>query len=471
MKKLIVLLLISALVCMSLFTLAGCSKSNKEDLSTKITEKVAAYRTDLLDSAGSLTSASAVSDYLCDWAKSKSIDCTKDKNHNVIMSIKAGKAYKEADPTVVVCSYDPTQFESAIDSMAMALYLAKNNENTGKLTVIFAEDSGHNFSGIQKVSSKYFPDNANVFCLNPGSSNMWSVNTGARSSYTFTSSLAYTDPTKGKAYRISIKGLPGGIPDAKISSYPNPIKSLGDLLAYFKTNSLIFELAKVRGGSSSNVYPKSASVTVVIDENDDEKFISRMETAIENFNEDFLERYPEASYTYEEVKVPSRVLTQDSLNELISILYTILDSAYYVDEDENLVSIRSIGSIRLTDDSYIINAVGNSLTEQSMKEIDNDYKTICGLADVTFKKNDAQDLWSISSESPFALEVMQAFNDYCGKDMEFKDYVPASNTSYIQKINKNCNIINVSVNEDRLERYTGTLITFMMNQPHTDIVE
>ena len=122
---------------------------------------------------------------------------------------------------------------------------------------------------------------------------MWSAATGAKSVYRFTSPTAYTAPSKDAAYRIRIKGLPGGVPDAKISSYPNPVKEIGDLLAYFKTNALIYELANVKGGSNAATYPKSAEATVVIDEDDFDKFEARMQTAIENFNEDYLENYPE----------------------------------------------------------------------------------------------------------------------------------------------------------------------------------
>ena len=466
MKKLVTLTLVLALIGTSLFSLAGCSEE-KEDLSAKIEEKVTAYQTDLQDSAATLTTTEAIRDYLTHWAKSKGVSYTVDTHDNVIMSVKASKAYKDADPVVVLCSYDPKQFENCIEPMASALYLIKNNESTGKLNVIFTSETGHDFSGVRSLSNKYFTDDTKVFCLNKGSNNMWSVNTGARSSYQFTSPLSYTAPTKDKAYRISIKGLPGGIPDAKISSYPNPIKEMGDLLAYFKTNAFIFELAKINGGGSGNLYPKTASVTVVIDQNDDEKFHARMETAIENFNEDFLESYPDVTYTYEEVALPDRVVTQESQNDLIKILYPLIDGVYARDANDNLLSIGSIGSIRLTDTSYTIEAVANSLSESSLAEIDNDYKTICGLADVKFKKTDTQNNWASSENSEIAQGAVQAFSDYCDKEMEFKNYVPATNTSYIYEKNPDCQIINVSLNEERLERYTGTILTFLINQEHT----
>lgn len=86
------------------------------------------------------------------------------------------------------------------------------------------------------------------------------------------------------AYKISISGLTGGTPDGRISSYPNPVKMFGDLLASFKTNSLIFELSSISGGNSSSSYPKNAEMVIVVSEDDVEKFTAKLDKAIEKFD-------------------------------------------------------------------------------------------------------------------------------------------------------------------------------------------
>lgn len=466
MKKLISVLLIFTLLSSMLFSFTSC-EPEEEDLSSKIKEKLSVYQTDLEDSAATFTSAGAIRDYLCNWAKTKGIDYTVDSHDNVIMNIKSSKEYKEADPVVILCSYDAKQFKSCIAPMAMAMYIAKNNEATGKLKVIFTREEGHDFSGVQSLNSKYFKDNTKVFCLNGGSKNMWSQKTGARSTYTFTNDINFTHPAGDKAYKIKIAGLPGGIPDSGISSYPNPIKEIGDLLAYFKTNALIYELADVKGGSYGNLYPKSASATIVIDEDDFEKFQKRMEKAIETFNEDSLEDYPDVTYTYEEVPLPDQVLTQECLNEFVSVLYTLIDGVYYRDEEKNLISISSIGSINCKGNTCTISAVGNSLSVTSLNEIDTTYSTICGLSEIEYSRIDRQQNWFANQNSAFYQDIAKAFNDYSDKELEYKDCVSAANTSYVYLKNPKCNIVNVSVNEERTERYTGTIITFLLNQIDT----
>ena len=175
---------------------------------------------------------------------------------------------------------------------------------------------------------------------------------------------------------------------------------------------------------------------------------------LKNYNDDNLEDYPQMTYTYEEVELPEKVMAQEDLNTFVSLLYTLIDGVYSRDDNDEQLSITSIGSIKKNGNRFTISAVGNSLSETDLLEIDRTYETICGLADVTYKKTGSQAIWKSDPESDFAKEVAEAFNQYSGADMEYRDCVAASGTTYIQEKNPSCSIISVSVNENRLERYT-----------------
>ncbi len=462
MKKLIALIIAACLIGVSVFLISTCEKDDDVHLSSKVQQKISAYRTDLVDSSATLNTTKAIKNYLTNWAEAKGIDYTVDNYNNVIMKVESSDTYKHVAPSVIVCGYDPEHFKHCIDPISVALYVAKNNEGTGDLTVIFTEDKNHNFTGIKKLNKKYFPDHANVFSLNGGSKNMWSTTTAATSTYRFTSNVKHTEPKGSKAYRISVEGLSGGIPDEKIASYPNPIKELGDLLAYFKTNSLIFELSEIYGGTSGNLYPKEASAVIVIDEDDQEKFEKRMTTAIENF------KYPKA-YTYKEVKVPKQVLSSDDMNKFISLLYTLVDGVYERDEDDEIISITNIGSIDCDGNTYTINASGNSLTEKGLNQIDLSYTTICGLSNIEYTKTSSQKGWSIKKpeEDPFVQQVSSAFKEYSDGTMHYRDNIIVTNCSYIYDKNPACNLMSITVNKARIEKYAGTIVTFLLNQLET----
>ncbi len=471
MKKLISVLLILSMT-LSAFFLVSCGKEKEESLDERIERKTIAYRTDLLDSAETLTSNKTIQDYLVSWAKSKNVDVESDENGNVIMQVETTEMYRDAEPTVVVCSYDADNFISSIDPMSTALYLIKNNEETGALTVIFTPNTDSNFTAFETISTEYFPDNANVFTLSGGKKQLWSVNSGAVSTYKFTGNLGYQAPEGNMAFKITMRGLPGGIPDSKVNSYPNPIKYFGDFLAKCKTNALIFELASISGGNSPSTLPQSAEMTVVIDENSLEKFQGRIDKAIEKFNKKYLEDYPDASFTYEQVELPARVMSKDALNSFVSTIYALVDGVYYKNEiDDSIVSIGSIGSIQLTETNYIMEAIGNSLENASLAELDQDYATTCGLSNVAFERTYGHKGWKSDMESEFAMSVAEAFDQYSGKDMEYRECVQATVAACVYDKNPKCNIMNVVMDQEKIERYTGTIITFMMNQPHSEVAE
>lgn len=468
MKKIIALIVALCMIGGIVFALTTCNKEEEVDLSAKITKKITAYRTDLEDSASTLTSTDALEKYLCNWAESKGIPYETDDADNVILQVEASEAYIDAAPTVLVCGYDAEHLSNCIDPISVALYVAKNNESTGELTVIFTEDENHEFAGIKELDESYFTDDANVFVLNGGAKNMWSTATAGNSTYTFSSEVEHVEPVGNKAYEISITGLSGGIPDEKIASYPNPIKELGDLLAYFKTNSVIYELESINGGTIGSLYPKSASCVVVIDENDYEKFEKRITTAIETFNDKY-DRYG-ATYSYKEVSVPETVLSTDDMNKLISVLYTLVDGVYERNEDDEIVSITNIGAISCEDDTCTVYASGNSLTDIGMNQLDLSYTTICGLSDLQYEKTSTQSGWSIEKpdENPFVQDVSAAFKEYSDGTMKYRNNIAVTNCSYIQEMNPDCNLMSISVNYKRIAKYAGTLVTFMMNQNVTE---
>lgn len=475
MNKKIYISLISALLVLSL-ALTSCGKENLDKeikLNEKIQSKAFAYRTDLIDSSETLTTNKSVEDYLSNWAKSKNIKHNKDDYGNVIMYVPASEAYIDADPVVIVCSYDAASFVNCVDAISSALYAIKNNEETGELTVIFSPVSNGNFTAVQNLSSEYFSDDAKVISLSGASKALWSVNSGGYSNYTFTGTLSTTEPGGKIAYKISLSGLPSSQPDARISSFPNPIKMFGDLLASFKTNALIFELANISGGTSSSTYPGSAEMTIVISEDDIDKFTSKIDKSIERFNKKYSSDYSNAIYKYEQVTLPEAVYTKESLNTLISSIYTLVDGVYYRDTEDEIITIANLGMLSTSTEAFTILAHGYSLDKTNLTELDEQYATICSLAGINFSKvNSALPLsnkYTPEKESKFQTELKTAFEEYTGSELEFKNCVQTTSAIFMKEKNANLKLVNIVINEEKLEHYTGSIITILKNQKHKEI--
>lgn len=469
MKRPIAISLVFCLLLTTLLTVGcGNNDSEEEDLPTKVETKASAYKTDLLDSAGTLVTNEKIADYLSNWADTKGIQRETDDLGNVILHVPAGEYYGDASPTVVLCNYDAQNFMAYIDPMACAMYIAKNNENTGDLTVIFTAGSGSDLYGIQGLDPEVIPPEANVFYLSEGARAAWSFQASQSGVYAITGPLTYTAPTGTHALTISIAGLPGGSPDSRISSYPNPIKELSNMLAYFKTNAIIFELAGFSGGTGSTLYPQGASMTLVVPDEYLEKVQTRVQYVTDKWNERYLEDYPDLTITCEEVSMPAQVLTAESQNTFVSAMYTLIDGVYARDEEDNVLSITNMGTVSMTEEQLTINIASCCLTEESMLEVDQALQTICGLSTITYEKTDVLPSWTGNPKSAFALACQEAFLQFTEKELTFDSVVKINGIGYVAQANPDVNLVLVAINDNQLEKDTGTIITYLINQPHTD---
>ena len=468
-KKIVALLLILCMISvLTIMTSCDNTKKQTEDLSAKLNSKLDAYKTDLQDSASTMKTNANIRSYLTSWAQSKGIKYSTDQAGNVIMSIKSSSDYKSVAPTVIVCPYDKNQFNNYINPVAMALYTIKNNEKTGKLTVIFTQESGHDFSGVKALDSKYFTDSSNVFCLNGGQKGLFGLKSGASSTYAFTESIDRKTPAYTKAYKVTLSGLPGGQPDSKISKMINPITKLESLLASLKSSSIGYELASFNGGNDGSLYAKSASITIVVDADKEVNFKEKMDTQTQNFNKKYAEEYPGVKYSYKAVSVPSSVLTTSSCSRFVSFMYTLFDGVYHGnDENKNnsdeLLSINNISTIRTTDSAIKISSVAYSLDPATLKLIDSGEKTLCSLSDVKYKKTSSIPLWTGKTDTDFTKAVSDAYDQYSSQTLTYTDSVTSSNANFIKQKNSKCNIMCITVNDNVVKDCTGTLITFLRN--------
>lgn len=434
--------------------------SPSKELKKELEKRVLSYETDITDSIEHIKTAEKFKAFLINWADEKGVECRYDKEGNVIMHREASSLFTDAAPTILVCSYDISDLNSAVDPLTMAFSALKVNKEMGDLTVIITSDEGRAFSGAKTLDPSYFPDNANVFTLSQGNKHMYSLNSGGSSSYMFTRSLSYEKPKGTKAYRINISGAPGGFPDTRISYYPNPVNELGKLLAKFQGSSLIFDLAEIQGGSNSNVYPTSATALITMDEDNVERFIAKMDTYIKNFTDEYGKDYPNVIVTYSEAEMPENVISKSDANPLYSLLYTLNHGVYYKNEDGDVVSISSVNYFSTGDDRLQIGTSASSLTDSNLKEIDTAFETLSGLSEFTFEKTASSMFWS-STESQLSDIFALAYKSFTGRAIEYVDSVPATLAPIIAEKNPDIRIINITTNPDYVLQDVGSLVTLM----------
>ncbi|MDY2959753.1 MAG: hypothetical protein SOR72_03015 [Hornefia sp.] len=468
-KKKHIFTFVSVLIILCL-TLTACDKKGKDNdtsdvkaLNEKITKKLDAYQTDLLDNKTSMKTNDAIKSYLVSWGNAKGISHETDKHGNIIMKVGASKKYAKAAPTVIICPYDSMNYEALIPAISTSLYTVKNNENTGDLTVIFTEESGHDFSKLKKLSPKYFTDNTRVFTLNSGEKGIASLKSGASSTYKFIQSVTHVAPKNSKAYKIKIEGFPINQPDQLINERTNPITKLESLLVSLKTKGIDYEIADFTSGISPNLYSPSATLILTIDENKDEIFKEKMNTETAEWNEDITDKYPNAKYSFKKVSVPERVISAQDTNKFVNFMYTTLNGVYEKDEKTgNIISISNISQISINDTELILTAISHALDEHKLKTIDTDVKTLCNLSDIKFMKTDAIPLWTGKKDSKFSKAFADAYKNATEKSLKYSDSIASTKASFISQKNGKTEIINLAINKDTVLECTEAIINLLL---------
>lgn len=465
---LLILLIISILIIIT-----GCGDKNKtkkeskdltvSEVNSKISKKIDAYLTDLSDSKNSMKNNDAIEKYLVNWAKSKDISNSTDKNGNVIFEIKSSKKYKNSPPTVIICPYDHLEYENYKYPIALSLYTAKNSENTGKLTIIFTKEVGHDFSGVKSLHSKFFTDDTKVICLNAANKGLISNNSGGSCQYKFVQNVKRVTPTLNKAFKISISGLPISQPDSKIREATNPINKLEGLLVSLKNRNTDFEIASFNGGIHGNLYAPSASITLLIDPNKEESFLTNLNETIEKFNNDKHKYHPGAVYSCKVVERPATVIDRDSSNKLVNFMYTMINGIYESSDDGIPKSIVNMSQIDVGIEKAEISSVAYSLEDGNLKSIDSDLNTLCNLSGIIFTKTATVPKWNGNAKSKISSEISEAYKKATGKPITITDSITSTSASYISKKNSKCEIIAITLNENIVKDCTSTIIHYLID--------
>ncbi|MDY3238844.1 MAG: hypothetical protein SOW80_01830 [Anaerovoracaceae bacterium] len=431
-------------------------------------EKLTAYETDLRDSLGSMDTNTDVAGYLLSWAKNKEIPATTDDAGNVIFTVRASENAGDVPPAALVCSFDADHMENHVEEMAVALCVAKNAINHGKLSVVFLAEENGQKTGAQGFDIGHFTDDTSIFCLGNSVGSRVSTVTGGYRQIQITHKLEYQRPSYNKAYKITLKNCPSLKADGNIGTVPNPIKVLGNVLANFKSTSLLFELGTFYGGSSADFTPSKASMTVVINDSDTEKFQRKMENSIEKIYDKYHEDYPEIEYTYEEVDLPSHVLDTGDTDNLVSLMYTIFDGIYQRDDEGVITAITNIGKISCKDNLLKIQVSAMSSDQTLLDEICESYETICGLCDVKFKiKKEYPVFYGLTGRPTGTTEALldsfeEAFKEFTGDDsMKVEDTAVLTPCTFLRQKNENLTILYCGVTEKTIHKFAGSLVTWL----------
>jgi len=398
MKNKIALLMI-VLLLLSSFSSCGLT-SVEEKRSSEIESKVMEEYHALLSVAKEYKSIEQFGNYLLKWAARRDIRASYDQYGNIIMSKSPTEGYGTDHSLNIQSGIGLDHLEDRCLAVAMSLYIIENTSENNFMRLIFTNNENGDFSGAKGISSGYLSIENQInldwtheeekappeFLITNGSA-------GA-AVHQISTPYELTGTTFTKAYQISIDDLNGGSSGIVTGKHPNPIKLLGDLLAGCKSSGILFELATIQGGSSPDTYPTNASIQVVINDNDVNRFTNRVESAQNKFDDAYDKIEEKYSFTLTEMPLPEQVLTTESADRIVSLLYTLVNGVYLRDEETgDILTTSNLGQIMTEGNRMELFIVARSIEKNGLHQLNDTLDIIASLSEVDHKLLEESPVW------------------------------------------------------------------------------
>lgn len=455
MKRFFPILLISTfIVVFLLFT--GCSTSSGNE-KMSIDESLSANREALTSQMKDSSDFQHLSDFLAAWAKENGIDVKTQNDKYIVLSKAAASGYEDAETFTVQCSVDPSneeQKEKDLNTAAAAMTLLYSAQDHGTLRAIVTLQQDGNPVGASALSDKYLKTD-NFISLDDGNDPELYNSIAASSEITATHKLSRVSPQYTKAYTIELSGTAGKSPYIYRGDYPNAIKTIGDLLASCKSSSVLFELASFEGGEASDLYPANAKAVIVLQENDVESFTKRFENSFERVSEFYEDLEEPFSYTMTEAELPSRVLSGDDTNNIVSLMYTITNGTYLRSDEGEVIAASNIGRITTKKGRFTLRINAKSLENSVLDEMRTIFETTCGLCDIKYKEASSTQMWYSSEKTPLISALSQSPKTTPSGTLENRD-----GSAFLSK-NQDLNMALWTVTEKSAKKQLETLIDYM----------
>lgn len=430
------------LLSFSIIMMSGCTSNSDEGENMPTTEELLASQYDEACSAlGESCSTDRILEYVKNWAEEKDLETAVYNNNVLVIASDPSKGHSEDLSTTIHCTVTGSDNLSEMQYLSELMYVISNAENHGKLYGIVSTEKGNR--NIPEI----YRDTDNFITLYGSEENSVLNETAYSRSYKVYKDISWTSPRFKKAYRVSISGLRGGNITDVSEGHPNPVLQLNSLMAKWNTSGYLYDIASFSGGSGSGKYGKEASITVVISENDEEKFLSRIEKQQNSFNKKYGDDEENYEFTVEEVDVPDKVLTSESANSCISLLYTMITGDYLPDDEteyEDTVAYSNIGRFSVSDSSAVLRMQIYSMDEDIFNEMDDAVKTIGEISDFNVSVLSNYPYWRESVNSRLFADL----NSFAEDGLEPYSSFGVTVCTTVNKHNSNTECLGLSVNFD-----------------------
>src|SRR5665647_662814 len=427
--------------------------SNDEIRNDQIETGVLEEYNNLINASKNFTSVEKFDNYLLKWANKRDIKASYDNYENVIMSKAPAAGYENGNSINIQTSIGLTDMEERCLSIAMSLFLIENVPENNFMRIIFTNNDKGDFSGAKGINSRYLFADYQINLdwsydktIDPPEFTIINGSAGTTINQ-MSQALQYVDSNYSKAYEISIKDLNGGDSGVQSVQHPNPIKIIGDLLASCKSSGILFELGSFNGGSSPGTYPTNASITLVINDNDINKFTKKVNNAQQKFKDTYGAKEENYTYSITEINPLDQVLSLGNTDSIVSLLYTLVNGVYLRNEETGeTLATSNIGQISTSNNEFELIVCGRSVEKNGLNLLKDSYNIIASLSDMNYLLQNETPLWESKDDNEL-LNIITDFgkNKYGIEPKILKSFTETENSFFAQ--NKYLmNLLSIKIN-------------------------
>ena len=387
---------------LTVLLLSGCGEVNRDN---ELKEMLSANEDSLEDAITEDTcDFELFADYMKSWAKSSGASLKFRGNHSLAIVNDATSGYEKEPSVTLLCNFCTTDTQSSTEAVATASTALLGPINHGKITLIITENKDGRHMGIDEVPNRFISSD---YLINLQTSSTDTILTsGPKNAVcTFRMNGAIDTPRYAKAYeiRMSMPKYTDPYNFVQGSNYPNPINTIGSLLANAKSSGKLFDIASFTCNTKEGYTPNTATAVIVIDSNSVESILGKFEKSYSNVEDKFESLETNFIYTMTETEMPETVLSDETSNNLISLMYTLNTGICLQEEETGIVQAASyLKSINTDKGNLSMQLDMRTRGESYLDSISSEYETTAGLCNTNYKCLKKGYVWHSAEKSKLA---------------------------------------------------------------------
>lgn len=433
--------------------------------------------------SGGFESPEQLSTFITDWANEKGIECKTDKAGNIIFDKAAIERKKNVTPTLIIVNMN---YQTAADNselLASAASIASADLNSGRKTVVFANNNNETDSGIKSLSKKIIGNKSKVIYMDFGSKAYVSVYSYAKSLSEIRIPSKTEKNTMDSAIKIHIGGINTAVVSPEADKQPDPISELGELLTRLKSRSIEFRVADFDLSSYENMYPDSIDVTIALNSYSLPTYTKYIDHRIKSFKNDYDNNSPDLEYTYEIIDtsedIPKNCYDAHTSDLMARLLYTVNSGVYRFTENDpipegkivnDVCGINCMMNIEKSSGGIVLKMLSQGYDETFLNRILMDNHASAELNECSFTETEHIDAFQNDKNS-----LIRTFRNTYSKVYDTSDnaqlairvddrFTPCS---YLLKKNNNADIVHLRLSSKSVVKLTNTLMCYIKSKGNT----